>query len=325
MIVDTHASYAHYVERIAPVWHALPKGERGTVSSSVEARLTLLARGVSGGDRHGDVGLAAGWSDALALRTGHKVALMEHGVGQTYHGSTEHHPAYAGGEGRGFIRAFLCPNERVRKLNAVAYPDAICETVGDVFMDDLDLFMGHYPEYDVAVSFHPDFSSIAPEAGSSRRHYADAVRTLSQHVKVLGHSHPRDRNQADDWFASIGVEHAYSFSRVVTACRVLVCDNSSIIYYASALGLPVVLLNSPRYRRHIEHGLRFWEYADIGWQVDEPKQLLPAVEDALSHPQRHADRAAEVSAALFPLRDGRSAERIADVLRAVSCRAWSTS
>jgi len=63
---------------------------------------------------------------------------------------------------------------------------------------------------------------------------------------------------------------------------VLVVDNSSIMWEACALGIPVVVLNAPWYRRNQEFGLRFWEWADIGPQVEHPNEIGYAIDQVMT-------------------------------------------
>ena len=63
------------------------------------------------------------------------------------------------------------------------------------------------------------------------------------------------------------------------------------------------------YRRNIEHGLRFWEAADVGVRIDEPADLPEAVRIALVDPPGvRANREAALDI-VYAYRDGRAAGR----------------
>lgn len=323
MRVDLVATQPHYLDHLSSVWLALKPDERGEVIIPPHLEALAVARGVTPGDTEDDrrhaVALTAGWVDAANAGMGRKtVALMEHGVGQSYQGTN--HPSYAGGKGRDGV-VFLCPNEQAAQANRQANPQAHVEVVGSPYLDWLDEYRQDTTVpfvFDAVTSFHFDAAEgVCVEAGTTRRYWWPTITRLALPYSIAGHAHPRDVDEARDLYTAAGIPFLHAFEQVTAMTKVYVCDNSSTLFYAAALGIPVVLLNAPSYRREVRHGLRFWEYADIGWQVNDPDDLRPAVVAALEHPDRHAPRVADMCAALFPYR-GQGARRAADALRAIA-------
>jgi hypothetical protein len=73
----------------------------------------------------------------------------------------------------------------------------------------------------------------------------------------------------------------------------------------AATGRPVVVLNAPPFRRNVEHGLRFWEAAGVGVNVERAAGLVDAVDAAVADaPQVRAAREAAVAVVYQPLRGG---------------------
>lgn len=176
-----------------------------------------------------------------------------------------------------------------------------------------------YRQPTVAVSFHWD-CRICPEASTAWPHYNAAlpelVADLRAHgIRLLGHGHPRIYARLADRWRDLGVELAPEFDQVLAEADLYVCDNSSTLYEFAATGRPVLLLNAPWYRRDVEHGLRFWQHADVGLQVDEPGELAAMVRLALADPEPVRVMRAEHVAAVYPHADGRAAERAADAMR----------
>lgn len=213
-----------------------------------------------------------------AVRRGYeRVAYLEHGMGQTYGNM----PGYPGGRGRQHVGLFLSPNEHAASRDREAYPGARVEVVGDPALASLPHREPGPPA--VAVSFHWP-CTLAPEAGTALRHYRGVLGELAVQVPLIGHGHPRAAAQLERLWTGLGVEWVPDWHEVLRRADLYVCDNSSTLYEFASTGRPVVVLNAPWYRREVEHGLRFWQAADVGVQVDHPEQLEPAVRYALTDP-----------------------------------------
>lgn len=183
----------------------------------------------------------------------------------------------------------------------------------------------HEPEgkpLTVALSFHWP-CVVTPECGWAFDHYeavlAEVVHELgAQGHEVIGHGHPRGRLFFHRLWQQLGIEHLDSFDEVCARAGLYVCDNSSTLYEFAALGRPVVVLNSPRYRRGVMLWPRFWHCAEVGVQVNEPAELLGAIELAATDPPWVAARRAEVVQEVYPLQDGSAADRAAHALVAAA-------
>lgn len=309
-MIDFIASETHYIDHLAPVWHALPSHARGSFVCRDGASTHVRALGIQPEyEGNGTVVVTASWSDMGGAHSSYqKRVMLEHGIGQTY--IDVDNPHYAGGSGRGKVDLFLLPNERCERVNQAAYPEADHLVIGSPRLDELRDGLGQRELFDVAVSFHWD-SDFCPEISSAFRWAQHGVAHLP--YAVLGHAHPRLWPQLKPWYHEHDLASTWSFEQVARLSAAYCCDNSSTIYEFAALGKPVVLLNPPQYRRHVNHGLRFWEYADVGVQVNDPDDLAQAVDTALSDPAGVAARRAEIVGVLFP-HQGVAAQRAAGAL-----------
>lgn len=262
MAVSVVASKPHYADHLRPVFDGLPVGTAGVFDTG-------------GRVPKGDRVMVAGWSDLRRVR-GRDVVLMEHGAGQSYVGLS--HGSYAGGAGRGGVGMFLYPSDAVAEVNRKAYPKAKHVTVGCPRLDVLwQRRQRWHPTGRVAVSFHWR-CGLAPESGTAFDDWRNAVaRLVADGVDVIGHGHPRMWPELRHWWSDLGVTPMRDWADVVEAADVYVCDNSSTIFEAAAVGLPVVLLNARGWRRDVEHGLRFWSHADVGPNVWPGDDLAEAI------------------------------------------------
>jgi hypothetical protein len=175
----------------------------------------------------------------------------------------------------------------------------------------------------VALAFqrttrHGDYP-LCPEHVSALPHYLSALPTLAERFEVLGHGHPRARHGLEAAYMPLGIPWV-DWETVMLEADVLCVDNSSVGFEAAAIGLPVIWLNAPWYRREVTHGLRFWGAAGVGTEVDEPADLIPAIESVLTVRSwygngfgPHRMRLAQVYTGL----DGHCAERAAAAIVAL--------
>ncbi len=305
----------HYADHIAPVWAALPPELRGTFW---RPDTTVRRRDIT------NHVLVASFRDAETMG-GSRLLYVEHGAGQSYDGDprARGNGSYSGGAGLDRVRLFLCPSERVAARWRTAY-DTPAVAVGCPRLDALKKPRGETAlawhktgeaplQPAVAVTFHWDGSGLCPEAGSAWRHYDHALPGLvtDPRWRVVGHGHPRLWPTIQRRWQELGVDHTPDVDRVLSQADVLVGDNSSVLYEAAALGIPVVCLNQPSYRRDVEHGGRFWS-APPGIQVDRPSGIPDTIMRALSNlPAAQAIRARAVEWAYGGLVDGHASERAA--------------
>lgn len=341
MVVAAVATHPHYWHHIEPIWQALPEHLRGVVWDVNGAGWgeRLSERGVKARWQRRRVALVASLMDAQ--RTPGALVYVEHGAGQSYDGDarSKRHASYPGGLEPSLerVRLFVCPNEQVAARWADAYPDAATVVAGSPRLDALALLrlgpvacegaaagaalspVGQAGRQapTVALSFHADLRLI-PETTSALPHYREHLPAIVADLdrcgwRVLGHGHPRAWADLHSMWRRLGIEPVPDFADVVRRADVYVVDNSSTAYEAAALGIPVVMLNAPWYRRDVWHGLRFWNLLP-GPMVDDPDHVVPGVVMALADPPEWQRLRTEATAAVYPLRDGRAAQRAADAI-----------
>lgn len=231
------------------------------------------------------VALVASYGDlARVRRAGYRrIVLMQHGAGQSYGGDrkTARHPAYPGGDDNDDVGLFLCPNEHSANRWRERYPAASVRVVGCPKIDSLPQRAVSVDSGDddgslvVAVSFHWNYHGI-PEMRSAFDHWWPAVARLAERMKVIGHAHPK-RHDLKAWYPAHGIEWVPDFDDVLRRADMYVCDNSSSLFEFASTGRPVVVLDAPWYRPEADHGLRFWDAADVGQRVQDLDHLEPAV------------------------------------------------
>lgn len=316
-MIDVLASAPHYADHLAAVFGALPAESRGAfvaMNARVAHRVRALGfePGAGQGERpvlvasHGDLRRAASMR-----RT--RIAIMEHGAGQSYGGrlAASVHGSYAGGRNREAASLFLHPGPHPAARDRAAYPDARVEVVGSPHLDTLPRREGT-PGRVVAFSFHFS-SSLAPEMRNALRWAWPEIIKLHKRYTFLGHAHPRLFDTVKRTYRGAGVEPVAEFSEVCRRADVYICDNSSTLFAFAATGRPVVVLNPPWYDRRVSHGLRFWDAANVGVNCNDPADLARCIDEALRDtPEQRQKREAALDL-VYAYRSG-AGKRAADIL-----------
>jgi hypothetical protein len=246
-----------------------------------------------------------------------RIALMEHGAGQSYGGRNVQHGSYAGGRGRGAVSMFLHPGPHPAARDRAAYPDARVEVVGSPYLDTLPQREGA-PGRVVAFTFHFN-GAICPETKTAYPAFFPAIVELAKSYEIIGTAHPnlwnhgRPGKRIADRYLRYGIEPVEHFAEVSRRADLLIFDNTSAGFAFAATGRPVVVMNAPWYDRRANHGLRFWDAARVGVNCNDPADLAACVAEAFADgPDQKASREDALSL-VYAYRQGAS-QRAADAL-----------
>jgi hypothetical protein len=329
--IDLLASQKHYIDHIAPVWDALPEERRGTfwvidncfqyAAQAVHYPLHLHSYENNSPDTFSDNPiLVCAYGDMLyahKINPSRPIFMMEHGTGHTFGTS-----AYPNGPGkRDYVSLFLAPNEyTAEKISAVrSTPVEIIGTpkldrIVDTLNPDRLLRLEHKQPAVIAIGFHHGSKNVRPpERGSAWEHYKDVLPQLASHYDLIAYGHPLAREIHVPVYDSLGIEYVEDFTEVMRRADVLINDLSSAMYEFLVTGKPVVVLNAPWFRRDVQHGIRFWDFSDIGINVEQPQDLIRAVDLTLKEYQSYSQERAMTVYKLYPYL-GVSAKRAVDAI-----------
>lgn len=328
-MIDAYASRPHYADHLAPIVDALDEtgrfGERWSPRSGEWGRTVGLRRGP---ELLARTVLVASSVDYARVAPS-PVIYVEHGAGQAYPADPylTASPSYAGGPGFDRVRLFLAPSERVADRWRTAYPKTPVAVVGCPKLDPWhrETRNANRGTSTVAVSFHwsQTVKRVAPEMRSALDHYRDGLGRLaswadSAGVRLLGHAHPRLWRILGPVYDRLRIEPVPDFADVLDLADVYACDNSSTLFEFASTDRPVVVMNAPWYRRDVEHGGRFWEWADVGAQVDDVDGLVVALSAALSDPGRDAAHRGRIVDEVYAVRDGSATSRAVRAIEEIS-------
>ena len=300
MKFDFLARQAYYVDHLAPIWNTLQPQQRGSFFCLGTEVQTYAAKKLSNPMfgtyvDEGDCGeypiLTAAYGDAVRAADhdeGRQVILLEHGAGLTFGKA-----AYADGTGQRYKMAMIPVQSQYvlqkvhPEVSQVPHPIIGVPKMDKWFIDfSHEHVMPKRPT--VALTFHHgDQHSRPAEVGSAWEHYIDVLPLLGKRYRLLVHAHPSSAVAVKEACALWGIEMLEDYDEVFRQADILVNDCGSAAYEFCATGKPVILLNAPWFDRKARWGIRFWDYANIGLQVDEPEQLEQAIERVMLAPDEH--------------------------------------
>ena len=325
--IDFYARRTHFIDHMVPVWNALPDEIRGTfyiprvLLAYTKKRVTDIeklyplncrsdkptscveipfARNAIVTSAYGDMQLAAHYNERPLI-------LMEHGVGLTFNQANGRTVSgYGGGEGyRANVSLFLAPNEYIAAKTRATFPDASQVVIGtpkmDPWAENFNAPKHKRPDEPVVcIAFHWDGSAVAPEAGNAWEYYRKFLPILKDKVHLIGHAHPKIMDKLEFQYQKMGIPVVKNFDDVLNTADLYINDCSSTLYEFCVTGKPVVVLNAPWFRRWFNHGIRFWDYCDVGMVCDKPDQLLERIEEALEDPTYMRTRRKRYVNELYP-------------------------
>lgn len=303
MLVDAVASFPHYRDHLQPILDALPLEMRGVMHQLGKTDVPPSR-----------VALVAGWKDARVLdQRGIRYFYVEHGAGQTYAGderkAVRDHPSYSGGGGARLqnVLGFICPSERVAERWTVAPAAA-------VGCPKMDQFYGVVPTIPRAICFTFHFRGfMCPENGTAWAHWDAHFLDIAEFIRTKGflpfaHLHPRCEEWQWKTLRDAGFTPLATDREVFHQCGMLIADNTSLIPEFAALGRPVAYLNAPWYRREVEHGGRFWDWAKLVSTWDDPADFYDGLLDAY---QLGTPSSAALASEVYATVDGSASQRAA--------------
>jgi hypothetical protein len=302
-----------FVDHLAPVWLKLPDALKDTFyvadKALQEHAATRGVHAVIGRTPPGMTALVASFGDYN--RTTGPVILMEHGIGHKY----SDHGSYAGGAGKERVVLYLATNRVTKQHHLDTYPDTPVEIIGVPKMDTVKPrpATGRV----VCISFHWD-CKVSHESRSAFDYYRNFLHGYAKDDRytLIGHAHPRPSWQPklQEFMEKRGIPFLTSFEEVLDQADVYITDNSSTGYEFAAAGRHTIHLNAPWYRRHVETGIRFWDYLP-GPMVDSPRELPRTIVDVLDNPDKWENQRKTVVRQLYPnFSRGTAAQKAADAI-----------
>jgi len=322
--VDFLACEHHNFSHLLPVWEKIPAEQKGAfyILTLLDAadrfkekeKVKNLKIYASTDKLIQDLNLSrrllvtSSFYDQFLQQVIRPMVFVAHGGGQTYLGQPLHlYPR------KNYVLDII-PNHHMAEVFDKRYPLTEKHVVG---CPKLDTWHTTFKKKDnprpvVALSFHFDRQTV-PETRSSWPHFKPALEKLAaqKQWKILGHGHPRMIDTLTPYYEQYDIKIVNNFDDVLEKADLYICDHMATLYEFASTERPVVVLNAPWYRRDVEHGLRYWEHADVGINCNHPDELISAIKTALSDPPEQKEKRRKAVQAVYTYTDGKASKRAA--------------
>lgn len=219
----------------------------------------LIEAGLEVEEGKGDLTLCAARYDVEQCEG--PVVLVEHGAGQTYRVSDRIVDAGATGkEAQSYphVVGYVGPNRELCDLMRTWLPNAVL-IVASPLIEAMRRVEREPQWVTFAVHWPSTLASRVPEAGTSWPHSAVIAKVIKPDV-IHGHPRIQHRMRRDLKQRRITAPLVEDWNDIWPRTKILVVDNSSILWEAAAVGIDVALIHPAAWTGR--HGLRF------GWQAD---------------------------------------------------------
>jgi len=265
--INAYASERHYYEKLLPIWSLLPDRLKGEFT--VHSRLDGAHAARTAPPNQDGILLVASHTDSLHAKE--KYIYVEHGAGQTYNPSSWYSNAH-----RPNMLAAIVPGPYCAETTQAANPGVPIIVMGAPQLAHIE----RQNPQSLAFAWHWR-CGIEIESDTAFDQYAEVMFEASRKWKTIGHGHPRIIGELSMIYSQNGIETVYNSHDVLAHAGLLVADNTSLIYEAAALDIPVLLVNRSDWRKDKHWGLRFWDVLP-GPMVDSPEELIPEIERQLA-------------------------------------------
>ena len=324
--IDFFVEARHYYDHALPIWRKLPSQKKGNfyISTHIhnikEYPLPKDEKIIVFNDLSSTIKELKGKKGLLVVFGLNKLLfncldrafiLVSHGVGQTI------------GEGNKYIPyhekclLYILPNTIIENVYKRKYPHVKTYVAGCPKLDYWHTNPVKIKKTNpvITISFQYD-SDLVPETKSSWPYFKPALVELASQKAwtILGHGHPGIIDELTPYYQQLGIEVVRDFDEVMERSTLYICDNSSTLYEFASTGRPVVVLNAPWFRRDIEHGLRFWEHADVGVNCDHPKELIPKIKEALRDSEEQKRLREKAVRAVYAVTDGTASQKAVEAI-----------
>jgi GT2 family glycosyltransferase/glycosyltransferase involved in cell wall biosynthesis len=316
----------HYVDHMAPVYHALPDEYRGVFWCSEGLAGHVRAKGIEPAvypNRRGvQKAMMAMKHKPLTVVCGHMEpswldysqrpnTILMHGVGFCFDAKRSH-PSYPGTTmHRRYTRLMLATNEHIADIERTANPQIRVDVVGCPKLDRWHIGKkrrtGKKPT--VALAWHWR-CGVSRDTGTAWDEYKAILPALKEHYNLLGHGHPAIIDELIPQYEAMGIPWTRSLDEVFDRADLMVADATSAIFEFASLDRPVVPVMSSRYRNE-DHGGMLKYRTELGPVCESPVALIDTIARASQDAQEAQQKRRDAIQQCYAYTDGKCAERAA--------------